>query len=289
MSGGDGLRNAPAADGYAGYDRSAIDRSGQAEAFDAIATRYTEAFPHREGQLAAGAWLAASLPPGSRVLDVGCGTGVPTAAQLAAAGHHVVGIDLSATMVELARENVPQGEFHRRDVADLGPRESGAPEDPADPTGPGNLEDLGGLEDLRGLGDLAALGDVAALGEPGEPGDPDASADHRDLGLFDGAAAFFSLLMLPRAEIPHALRTIHHLLRPGGLLALSMVEADVDDAVIPFLGHPIRVSGYPRDELRQVVRAAGFEIAGEDSYAYAPASTEVPPEIQLFLHCRRRA
>ncbi|MCC3651962.1 MULTISPECIES: class I SAM-dependent methyltransferase [Streptomyces] len=233
---GDGRQGAPAAaDGYEGYDRTAIDRSGQAEAFDAIATRYTEAFPHREGQVAAGAWLAGELPPGSRVLDVGCGTGVPTAAQLAEAGHRVVGVDLSATMVALCRENVPKAEFHQLDLADLGP------------------------------------------GRPGH------------LGVFDGAAAFFSLLMLPRAEIPHALRMLHGLLRPGGPLVLSMVEADVDDAVIPFLGSPIRVSGYLRDELRQVVRGAGFEIAGEDSYAYAPASTEVPPEIQLFLQCRRSA
>ncbi len=67
-----------------------------------------------------------------------------------------------------------------------------------------------------------------------------------------------------------------------------MVEADVDDFGIPFLGNTIRVSGYLRDELRQVVRDAGFEIAGEESFAYAPASTDVSPEIQVFLNCRRR-
>ncbi|SCE07153.1 hypothetical protein GA0115252_129328 [Streptomyces sp. DfronAA-171] len=66
-----------------------------------------------------------------------------------------------------------------------------------------------------------------------------------------------------------------------------MVEADLDDATIPFLGHEIRVSGYLREELRRTVRDAGFEIAGEDSYSYAPASTDTPPEFQLFLNCRR--
>ncbi|WP_424889936.1 class I SAM-dependent DNA methyltransferase [Streptomyces sp. XH2] len=215
---------------YDGYARPGLDRSGQAEAFDAIGHRYDEAFPHKEGQLGAGAWLAAALPPGSRVLDVGCGTGLPTARQLADAGHRVVGVDLSPGMLELARDNVPKAEFHQADLAEL--------------------------------------------------------RDGR-LGVFDGVAAFFSLLMLPRAEIPHALRMLHGLLRPGGLLALSMVEADVDDYAIPFLGNTIRVSGYLRDELRQVVREAGFEVAGEHSLAYAPASTDVPPEIQLFLNLRR--
>ena len=74
---------------------------------------------------------------------------------------------------------------------------------------------------------------------------------------------------------------------PSGLLALSMVEADVDDFTIPFLGNSIRVSGYLRDDLRRVVHDAGFDVVGEDAYAYAPASTDVPPEIQLFLHLRR--
>ncbi|WP_069815829.1 class I SAM-dependent DNA methyltransferase [Streptomyces sp. TP-A0874] len=221
--------------GFSGFDHSPDERTGQAEAFDAIGPRYSEAFPHKEGQLAAGRWLLEALPPDSRILDVGCGTGLPTARQLSDAGHRVVGVDLSAGMVELARDNVPKAEFHQRDMAGL------------------------------------------SAGGP------------RALGLFDAATAFFSLVMLPRREIPEALRTIHGLLRPDGLLALSMVEADVDDCPVPFLGHTIRVSGYLRDELRQVVEASGFEITGEHLESYAPASTDVPPEIQLFLHCRRRA
>jgi SAM-dependent methyltransferase len=216
---------------YEGYDRSAIDRSGQAEAFDAIGDRYDEAFPHKEGQLAAGAWVAGLLPRGARVLDLGCGTGLPTARQLTDAGLHVVGTDLSDGMVKLSRDNVPGGAFHRLDIADV--------------------SDAG-------------------------------------LGPFDGAVAFFSLLMLPRGEIPYALRMLHGILREDAPFALGMVEADVDDFSIPFLGNTIRVSGHLREDLRQVVGEAGFDIADESEFAYAPASTDVPPEIQLFLHCRRR-
>ena len=224
MSGGGG--------GYEGYNRAWIDRAGQAEAYDAIGERYDEVFPSKEGQLASAAWLAESLPPHSRILDVGCGTGVPTARQLVEAGHRVVGIDISPVMVRLARDNVPQAEFHRLDLADL---------------------------------------------------------DRRKLGPFDGVVAYFSLLNLPRQEIPFALRTLHAQLREDGLMAMSMVEADVNDYPFSFLGNSIRVSGYLREELRQVVQEAGFEIVGEEAHAYAPASTELPPEIQLFLNCRRRA
>ena len=221
--------------GTGGYEDVLRDRSGQAEAFDAIGDRYEVAFPHKEGQIEAGKWLASALSPGARVLDIGCGTGLPTGRQLADAGLTVVGIDLSAGMVEHARRNVPEAVFHRHDIADL---------------------------------------------RPGGPA---------DLGLFDAAAAFFSLLMLPRREIPYAQAAIRELLVPGGLFALSMVEADVDDFAIPFLGKTIRVSGYLRDDLRQVVTESGFEVVEETSYSYAPASTEVPPEEQLFLHCRRHA
>jgi SAM-dependent methyltransferase len=210
------------------------DRSGQAEAFDAIGDRYDEAFPHKEGQVAAGEWLIRSLQAESRVLDLGCGTGVPTARQMADAGFEVVGVDLSGEMVRLAREYVPGATFHQLDLADL------------------------------------------------RPGGP------RDLGRFDAVAAFFSLLMLPRAEIPVALRTVHHLLVPGGLFVLSMVEADVDDFSIPFLGSTIRVSGYLREDLYKVIENAGFDIVEESSYTYAPAVADVPPEEQVFLCCRRR-
>ncbi|SES13671.1 Ubiquinone/menaquinone biosynthesis C-methylase UbiE [Streptomyces qinglanensis] len=216
---------------YDGFARMSIDRSGQPEAFDAIGDRYDEAFPHKEGQLDCGTWLADQLPPGSRVLDVGCGTGLPTARQLADAGHSVVGIDLSSSMLKLCRDNVPEADCHRLDVAAL---------------------------------------------------------ESSGLGPFDGVAAFFSLLMLPRDEIPFALRALHRQLRGDGPLALGMVEADVNDFAIPFLGNSIRVSGYLRDELRGVVQDAGFDVVGEDARAYAPASTDIPPEIQLFLQCRRR-
>lgn len=81
MNEGPGQRENGAAGGYA--PGLVVDRTGQAEAFDAIGKRYDEAFPHKEGQIAAVQRLLAELPAQARVLDVGCGTGLPTCGQLA--------------------------------------------------------------------------------------------------------------------------------------------------------------------------------------------------------------
>jgi SAM-dependent methyltransferase len=53
------------------------------------------------------------------VLDIGCGSGVPTAAALANAGHHVVGVDISPRQIELARRNVARGSFVVGDITEL--------------------------------------------------------------------------------------------------------------------------------------------------------------------------
>jgi SAM-dependent methyltransferase len=207
------------------------ERRAQAAAFDHIGERYDLAFPHKDGQLAAGEWLMGQLPAGARVLDAGCGTGLPTARQLLEAGLNVTGVDISEVMLALARRNVPAADLRLLDLTEIGPV----------------------------------------------------------LGRFDAAVAFFSLLMLPRAEIPAALARLCEVLVPGGLLVIGMVEADVDDVPIDFLGRPVRVTGYPRDELAGVVESAGLEVLRTRDLSYAPVSTQVPPEVQLFLYCRRPA
>ncbi|KAH7909236.1 S-adenosyl-L-methionine-dependent methyltransferase [Hygrophoropsis aurantiaca] len=52
----------------------------------------------------------------ARVLDLGCGCGVPVARDLARAGHTVVGVDISAVQIARARELVPGGTFIQADI-----------------------------------------------------------------------------------------------------------------------------------------------------------------------------
>ena len=87
-----------------------------AELFDAIGSGYEDAFGRPPVVDRAVRELLQRLPPGSRVLDVGSGTGRPVAADLTAAGHAVTGLDVSSTMVEIARRQVPGATFVHVDV-----------------------------------------------------------------------------------------------------------------------------------------------------------------------------
>jgi SAM-dependent methyltransferase len=50
------------------------------------------------------------LPPGAFVVELGCGSGILTEA-LVAAGHEVLGVDVSPAMLELASRRVPHARF----------------------------------------------------------------------------------------------------------------------------------------------------------------------------------
>ena len=87
-----------------------------AELFDAIGSGYEDAFGRPPVVDRAVQELMRRLEPGSRVLDIGSGTGRPVAADLTAAGHRVTGLDVSSRMVEIAREQVPGATFVHVDV-----------------------------------------------------------------------------------------------------------------------------------------------------------------------------
>ncbi|NEE06177.1 methyltransferase domain-containing protein, partial [Streptomyces sp. SID7499] len=78
-----------------------------AAVFDALGAEYERAFAASAAHRESLERLLADLAPGSRVLDVGSGTGRPTAQTLAAAGHRVLGVDVSPVMTALAARQVP--------------------------------------------------------------------------------------------------------------------------------------------------------------------------------------
>lgn len=71
---------------------------------------------------AEGDWIArfaALLPPGGRVLDIGCGGGAPIAATLIGQGFAVTGLDASAPLLGLCRQRFPDGEWIEGDMRQM--------------------------------------------------------------------------------------------------------------------------------------------------------------------------
>jgi SAM-dependent methyltransferase len=91
-----------------------------ARGYDEAARRYLEWSPLRPSpaRLAYLRRACELIPPGSRVLELGCGAGIPMTAALAD-GRDVTGVDISATQVELARANVPSATFLQADMTAL--------------------------------------------------------------------------------------------------------------------------------------------------------------------------
>jgi cyclopropane fatty-acyl-phospholipid synthase-like methyltransferase len=73
-----------------------------------------------EGSAAYRTWvaeLAVLLDPGAKIVDLGCGAGVPATKSLADAGFNVLGIDFSEVQIERARSLVPNAAFECADMA----------------------------------------------------------------------------------------------------------------------------------------------------------------------------
>jgi SAM-dependent methyltransferase len=95
-----------------GEDRRDIVRRG----YDAVSERYRGDDDDPAEYRPWTTELLGVLPPGSCVLDVGCGCGIPVARDLTAAGHAVIGVDISDAQIRRARRLVPQGTFVTADI-----------------------------------------------------------------------------------------------------------------------------------------------------------------------------
>ncbi len=89
------------------------------EGYDRIAEAYTQA--RREMSPIDEKYLRLLLdlvPKGSKILDVGCGSGLPITKFLAQ-HHEVMGMDISEKQIELARRQVPEATFIKDDMANV--------------------------------------------------------------------------------------------------------------------------------------------------------------------------
>jgi ubiquinone/menaquinone biosynthesis C-methylase UbiE len=93
-------------------------QSFEHEGWQTVGRGYAKHFAGLTNQLAPSMLAAAAVSPGMRVLDVCTGPGMLASAAVTR-GADVIGIDLSSTMVNLARENVPEAAFEEADAQAL--------------------------------------------------------------------------------------------------------------------------------------------------------------------------
>ena len=60
-----------------------------------------------------------TLPETSHVLDIGCGAGIPVCRYFVDKGFTVTGIDLSQSMIDMARANVPEAVFIKKSMTEI--------------------------------------------------------------------------------------------------------------------------------------------------------------------------
>jgi ubiquinone/menaquinone biosynthesis C-methylase UbiE len=63
--------------------------------------------------------LSKLLSKGSKILDIGCGSGIPIDKYLLEQEFNVTGIDISEKQIKLAKKNLPQGKFFVKDMSEI--------------------------------------------------------------------------------------------------------------------------------------------------------------------------
>jgi SAM-dependent methyltransferase len=86
--------------------------------YDAIASEYLASRNADSPDVRLLQELVQRLPKGARVLDAGCGAGVPVA-QILSQHFDVIGVDFSEAQIALARRLVPQAQFVCQDITAL--------------------------------------------------------------------------------------------------------------------------------------------------------------------------
>ena len=138
---------------------------------------------------------------GMRLLDLGCGQGVPITKQLADR-YRVTAVDMSIANAKSAASNVPKAQI--------------------------------------------ICADMTTLQFPAES--------------FDAISAFYSLIHVPREDLPEFLPRMTRWLRPNGLFVGCFTAYDIPGSVEEWLGAPMYWSGYDSQHNRDLLRTAGLTV-----------------------------
>lgn len=88
------------------------------EGYNAIARSYLAQRTHDSPDVHLLSEFTSHLPPQAPVLDAGCGAGIPIS-QMLSERFQVTGVDFSEAQIDLARRNVPKGNFLCADMTEL--------------------------------------------------------------------------------------------------------------------------------------------------------------------------
>ncbi len=76
--------------------------------YDELNTNYQDSYANNPNTLKALSKLRSVLEKNSKIIDLGCGTGIPAGKYLVDNGYDVTGVDISTEMVKLSKKNVPK-------------------------------------------------------------------------------------------------------------------------------------------------------------------------------------
>ncbi len=133
--------------------------------------------------------------------------------------------------------------------------------------------------DVTGVDVSAASIEVARAREPALRFEV---ADMRELPAADGAlaglVAFYSVIHLPRDQVPVALAEFRRVLRPGGVLLVSMHGGSGEIQSDDWFGRPVsvRASLWSLGDLTTAIQSAGFVVRRH--VARQPYRAEHPTE-----------